>query len=91
MDVELFGKNIVNDLQKYGAVILTVTNNSGGGQYETGKHRKAVQGLQNTKFITLGAVQSAENAYFDGEREEGYANKELQTIAKKCLSLADGR
>lgn len=93
MDVELLEKNIVKyGAKNIGAVILTVTNNSGGGQPVSMENAKAVQKVCKKHKVRyfLDCCRIAENAYFIGEREEGYANKDYKQIAQEMFSLADG-
>ncbi len=72
--------------------MITVTNNSGGGQ------PVSMQNIKDTKAICsrygiplfLDACRFAENAYFIKRRERGYASATVQTIVKEMFSLADG-
>ncbi len=75
-----------------GAVILTVTNNSGGGQPVSMHNARAVKALcmkHGVRFI-LDACRIAENAYFIHDREEEYAKRDFRDIAKEMFRLADG-
>lgn len=78
--------------ENIGAVILTVTNNSGGGQPVSMKNAKAVSEIckkYNVLFV-LDCCRVAENAYFIRHREEEYALKTYREIAQEMFSLADG-
>jgi tryptophanase len=78
--------------ENIGAVILTVTNNSGGGQPVSMKNAKAVSEIckkHNVLFI-LDCCRIAENAYFIRHREEEYAQSTYREIAQEMFSLADG-
>lgn len=78
--------------ENIGAVILTVTNNSGGGQPVSMKNAKAVSEIckkHNVLFI-LDCCRVAENAYFIRHREEEYAQSTYREIAQEMFSLADG-
>ena len=72
--------------------MLTVTNNSGGGQPVSMQNIKETSELlrENDIPFFLDACRFAENAYFIKEREEGYSNMTVRDIAKKMFSYADG-
>jgi len=72
--------------------MLTITNNSGGGQpvsMENIRETKRVLKKYNIPFF-LDACRFAENAYFIKMREKGYENKSVKEIAKEIFSYADG-
>jgi tryptophanase len=56
--------------------MLTVTNNTGGGQ--------------PVSMANIRACRFAENAWFIKEREEGYAHRSARDIAREMFSYADG-
>ncbi len=72
--------------------MLTVTNNSGGGQPVSMQNIKETSELLRKNDIPffLDACRFAENAYFIKEREEGYSEMTVRDIAKKMFSYADG-
>ncbi|MBK8089059.1 MAG: tryptophanase [Chitinophagaceae bacterium] len=72
--------------------IITVTNNSGGGQPVSMENIKAVRKICTEHHIPLfiDACRFAENAYFIKLREEGYASTSVREIAKELFSYADG-
>lgn len=73
-------------------VMLTVTNNSGGGQPVAMENIRATKEICKKYNIPLfiDACRFAENAYFIKTREQGYANVTIENIVKEMFSYADG-
>jgi len=74
------------------AVILTVTNNSGGGQPVSMQNAKDVSAIckQHQILFVLDCCRIAENSYFIHEKEEDYSQLSYRAIAQEMFSLADG-
>ncbi len=72
--------------------ILTITNNSAGGQPVSMQNIKAVRQVCSDHHIPffIDACRFAENAYFIKLREAGYADKSVKEIATELFSYADG-
>lgn len=83
--IEKYGRD------KIGVIIMTVTNNSAGGQpvsMENIRETAKVAG-QNSIPIMIDAARFAENAFFIKEREEGYKDKSIKEIAREMFSYAE--
>jgi tryptophanase len=80
-----FGKKNIS------GVILTVTNNSGGGQPVSMQNAKDVSEIckKNNILFVLDCCRIAENSYFIHLREYKYRNKSFREIAQEMFSLAD--
>ncbi|OIP54566.1 MAG: tyrosine phenol-lyase [Ignavibacteria bacterium CG2_30_36_16] len=93
MDVEKLEDFIVQTgAENIPLCMLTVTNNSGGGQPVSMKNIREVSAVCK-KFgipLFLDACRFAENAYFIKIREEGYADKSVLEIAQEMFSYVDG-
>jgi tyrosine phenol-lyase len=72
--------------------MLTITNNSGGGQPVSLANIRAVRELLSHHDIPLfiDACRYAENVHFIKQREAGYADKTTVQIAREIFSYADG-
>jgi len=72
-------------------IILTITNNSAGGQPVSMENLRSVKKIADKYGITIliDGARYAENAYFVKQREKGYENKTILEIAKEVFDLSD--
>ena len=81
-----------NPREKISCIIVTITNNTAGGQPVSMANLKGIRQLADRYGIRviLDSARFAENAWFIKTREEGYANKSIREIALEMFSYADG-
>ena len=79
------------DGERVSIVMLTITNNTGGGQPVSLQNIRDVARVahDHEKKLVLDIARFAENAWFVREREEGLAEVPLREIAREQLSQAD--
>lgn len=92
VDLESLEKTLENDGDRIPLVMVTVTNNTGGGQPVSLENLRGVRTLCDRfeKPFFLDACRFAENAWFIKMREEGQAERTPREIAREMFSLADG-
>lgn len=93
MDVEALNQFIAEKgAENIPLVIITVTNNSGGGQPVSMQNIKDVRKVCTVAGIPLfiDACRFAENSWFIKLREPGYEHKSPREIARELFSYADG-
>jgi tryptophanase len=73
-------------------VMITITNNAGGGQPVSLKNIRATAALAHKyqKPFIIDGCRFAENAWFIKQREDGQQNRSIQDIVRDCFSVADG-
>ncbi|RMD85547.1 MAG: tryptophanase [Candidatus Dadabacteria bacterium] len=91
MDVDKLKDLLEQKGERIPAVMMTITNNTGGGQPVSMKNLEAVSSLarQYGKPLIIDACRFAENSYFIKKREEGYKDYTPAEIARKIFSLCD--
>lgn len=93
LDTQLLEEKISEfGAENIAAVILTVTNNSGGGQpvsMENARQTAETCRKHGILFI-LDACRIAENSWFIKHREPGFENRSYREIAQEMFALADG-
>ena len=93
MDIEALEKFIKEKgKENVPLCMMTITNNSGGGQPVSLQNIKDVKGVLVKYDIPLfiDACRFAENAYFIKKKEKGYRDKSVLEIAQEIFSYADG-
>lgn len=93
MDVEKLHEFIeATGVEHIPMVMITVTNNSGGGQPVSMQNVKDVRAVCDQYGLPLfiDACRFAENAYFIKKREQGYADRSILSICQEMFSYADG-
>jgi tryptophanase len=92
MDLERLDAALTADRERIPMVFLTVTNNSIGGQPVAMANVRAVREVCDRHAVPLflDAARFAENCWFVIEREDGYANRTPEEVARELFSYADG-
>ncbi|MCD8207026.1 MAG: tryptophanase [Bacteroidales bacterium] len=77
--------------EKIPAIVLTITNNTAGGQPVSMENIRGISALAKKYGVKLmiDSARFAENAYFIKTREKGYENKTIKEIAREIYSYAD--
>ncbi|MGZ5476842.1 MAG: tryptophanase [Thermoanaerobaculia bacterium] len=92
MDVAELERVLLEEAERVRLVMMTVTNNSAGGQPVSMANIRAVRELctRYDKLSILDACRFAENAWFIKQREAGYRDVSPKSIAQQMFALADG-
>jgi tryptophanase len=92
LDVAALEQLLTEHADHVPVVMLTITNNSGGGQPVSLENVRAVRRLCDRHGVPLflDACRFAENAWFVRERESGQGDRPVAEIVREFASLADG-
>jgi tyrosine phenol-lyase len=92
IDLERLERLLAEHADRIPLVMVTVTNNSGGGQPVSLENLRGVRKICDRygKPFFLDACRFAENSYFIKKREEGQGGRTPKEIAQEMFSLADG-
>jgi tryptophanase len=92
MDLARLEQHLEQGGDNVALVLMTITNNAGGGQPASLANLRAVSELAHryNKPFFLDAARFAENAWFIKEREEGQGDRSPREIAEEVFSLCDG-
>ena len=89
---EKLEKVLAENADKIPFIIVTITNNTAGGQPVSMQNLREVRAIADKygKRVIFDSARFVENAYFIKTREEGYADKTIKESVKEMYSLADG-
>ncbi len=92
VDPDKLEKVLAVNADKVPFIIVTITNNTAGGQPVSMRNLREVRALADKygKRVIFDSARFAENAYFIKTREEGYADKSIKEIVREMFDLADG-
>ncbi|MEC7820080.1 MAG: tryptophanase [Actinomycetota bacterium] len=92
VDLEKLEETLSKEKGNIPYVLMTVTNNTGGGQPVSMENLKATREVCSKYGIPmfLDACRFAENSWFIHQREKGYESVEIREIAKEIFRLSDG-
>lgn len=91
VDINKLEKYMAENAAKVPFIIVTVTNNTAGGQPVSMECLREVRRVadKHSKPVLFDSARFAENAYFIKTREKGYENKTVKEIVKEMFSYAD--
>lgn len=91
VDIDKLEKFLAEKADKVPFIIVTITNNTAGGQPVSMDNLRRVRQVADkyNKPVVFDSARFAENAYFIKDREKGYENKTIKEICLEMFSLAD--
>ena len=91
VDIKKLEKALEEHADKVPFIIITITNNTAGGQPVSMENLREVRRVADKygKRVVFDSARFAENAYFIKTREEGYADRTIKEITREMFSLAD--
>ena len=91
VDIAKLEKFLQEHQDKIPFIIITITNNTSGGQPVSMKNLREVKALSEKyhKPVIFDSARFAENAYFIKVREEGYSDKTIKEIVREMYSYCD--
>lgn len=91
VDLDKLEEVLKKDGDKVPFLIVTITNNTSGGQPVSMENLRGVRKIADKygKRVIFDSARFAENAYFIKVREEGYKDKTIREICREMFSLAD--
>lgn len=91
MDLDRLSSLLERDGARVACVMMTITNNAGGGQPASLANIKAVSAMarRHGKLFVIDGCRFAENAWFVKEREEGQRRRSVAEIVNDIFSCAD--
>ena len=92
MDIDKLASFLAENTASVPCVMLTITNNAGGGQPVSLENIRATADLAHRfgKPFFIDGCRFAENAWFIKQREEGQGDRSITDIVRDCFSVADG-
>ena len=92
LDIAALDAYLTRNAGKVPVVMVTITNNSGGGQPVSLANLREVRATCNKHGVPLflDACRFAENAWFIRQREPGQQDRNVADIVREMASLADG-
>ena len=91
VDIERLDKALAESADKVPFVIVTITNNTAGGQPVSLENLRQVRAVCDKygKRLVFDSARFAENAYFIKTREEGQSDRTIKEIVHDMFDLAD--